>query len=62
MFIHAAGVEENMADMSKKKEYYLLFILVIFTIFLGIYPSLILDGLHSSITNIKYYFLSILAS
>jgi NADH-ubiquinone oxidoreductase chain 4 len=28
--------------------------------FLGIYPSL--DGLHSSITNIKYYFLSILAS
>jgi NADH-ubiquinone oxidoreductase chain 4 len=53
--------EENMADVSKK-EYYLLFILVIFTIFLGIYPSLILDGLHSSITNIKYYFLSILAS
>jgi len=59
MFIRDA--DENMADVSKK-EYYLLFILVIFTIFLGIYPSLILDGLHSSITNIKYYFLSILAS
>ena len=45
---------ENLSDVTKR-ECFLLFILVSFMGFLGIYPSLILDGLHYSITSLIYY-------
>lgn len=38
-----------------KREFILLFILVLFTVIFGIYPSFILDGLHYSVTNLIYY-------
>ena len=37
-----------------KREYYMLFILLLFTIVLGIYPSLILDGLHYKTYSLLY--------
>ena len=37
--------EEFLPDLNKR-EFFMLTILVLFTIFLGIYPSIILDGLH----------------
>jgi NADH-ubiquinone oxidoreductase chain 4 len=46
-------LEENVFD-SNKREFLLLFILITFTILLGIYPSLILDSLHYSINNLIY--------
>lgn len=45
--------EENINDVTKR-EFVLLFILVIFTIILGIYPSLILDGLQYYAGNVIY--------
>nr|QGX43785.1 NADH dehydrogenase subunit 4 [Niveomyces insectorum] len=45
---------ENIADLTKR-EFFLLFILVLFTIIFGIYPSFILDGLHYSVTGLIYY-------
>jgi NADH-ubiquinone oxidoreductase chain 4 len=45
--------EENISDVTKR-EFFLLFILVGFTIILGIYPSIILDGLHYSVTSLIY--------
>ena len=44
---------ENLSDVTLR-EFLLLFILVIFTIILGIYPSFILDGLHYSTTSLIY--------
>jgi len=44
----------NIADITKR-EFFLLFILVLFTVIFGIYPSFILDGLHYSVTNLIYY-------
>jgi NADH-ubiquinone oxidoreductase chain 4 len=38
-----------------KREFIILFILIMFTLILGIYPSFILDGLHYSIANVIYY-------
>lgn len=38
-----------------KREFYILLTLVIFTVFLGIYPSPILDGLHYSVSSLIYY-------
>jgi len=35
----------NIPDLNKR-EFFMLLILVLFTIILGIYPSIILDGLH----------------
>jgi NADH-ubiquinone oxidoreductase chain 4 len=46
--------EENINDVTKR-EFILLFILVIFTIIFGIYPSLILDGLQYYVGNIIYF-------
>ena len=37
-----------------KREFYILFVLVIFTVILGIYPSIILDGLHYSVSSLIY--------
>jgi NADH-ubiquinone oxidoreductase chain 4 len=45
---------ENISDLTKR-EFYLLFILVFFTVAFGIYPSFILDGLHYSVTGLIYY-------
>lgn len=45
--------EENTSDVTKR-EFYLLFSLVLFTIIFGIYPSFILDGLHYSVTSLIY--------
>jgi NADH-ubiquinone oxidoreductase chain 4 len=45
--------EENVSDLTKR-EFFLLFILVSFTVILGIYPSIILDGLHYSVTSLIY--------
>jgi NADH-ubiquinone oxidoreductase chain 4 len=46
--------EENIIDITKR-EFFLLFTLVLFTIIFGIYPSFILDGLHYSVTSLLYY-------
>jgi NADH-ubiquinone oxidoreductase chain 4 len=37
-----------------KREFYILFILVVLTVILGIYPSIILDGLHYSVSSLIY--------
>jgi NADH-ubiquinone oxidoreductase chain 4 len=37
-----------------KREYYMLLILVLFTVILGIYPSLVLDGLHYKTYSLLY--------
>jgi NADH-ubiquinone oxidoreductase chain 4 len=39
-----------------KREYSILVILVIFTVILGIYPSIILDSLHYSVSTLLYNF------
>ena len=38
-----------------KREFFLLFTLVLFTVIFGIYPSFILDGLHYSVASLLYY-------
>jgi NADH-ubiquinone oxidoreductase chain 4 len=45
--------EENISDLTKR-EFILLFTLVLFTVIFGIYPSFILDGLHYSVTSLIY--------
>jgi NADH-ubiquinone oxidoreductase chain 4 len=42
-----------MADINKR-EFLILFTLVIFTIVLGIYPAPVLDGLHYSVSSLIY--------
>lgn len=37
-----------------KREFYILFTLVMFTVFFGIYPTIILDGLHYSVSSLIY--------
>ena len=46
--------KENILDITKR-EFFLLFILIFLTIFFGIYPSWILNGLHYSVTTLIYY-------
>jgi NADH-ubiquinone oxidoreductase chain 4 len=43
----------NISDLNKR-EYYILLPLVVFTVFLGIYTSPILDGLHYSVSTLIY--------
>lgn len=45
--------KENIYDITRR-EFYLLFILVIFTVIFGIYPSLILKGLNYSVSTLIY--------
>lgn len=47
--------KQNLSDVNKR-EFLLLFILVLFTIVFGIYPGLILDGLQYSITSLIYIY------
>lgn len=44
----------NIPDINKR-EFVILFTLVIFTIILGIYPSPVLDGLHYSVSSLIYF-------
>lgn len=45
---------ESFSDLTKR-EFFLLFTLVVLTILFGIYPSLILDGLHYYVGSLVYY-------
>ena len=45
--------EENIFDINKR-EFIILLILTIFTVILGIYPSIILEGLHYFVGNLIY--------
>ncbi len=45
--------EVNIADVNKR-EFLILFVLVVFTVVLGIYPAPILDGLHYSVSSLIY--------
>jgi len=45
--------DENISDVTKR-EFFLLFVLVAFTVILGIYPSIILDGLHFNVSSLIY--------
>jgi NADH-ubiquinone oxidoreductase chain 4 len=45
--------EENFIDLTKR-EFFILFILTFFTVLLGIYPSVILDGLHYNVSSLIY--------
>ena len=44
----------NIPDLNKR-EFSILFVLVIFTVALGIYPAPILQGLHYSVSCLIYY-------
>ena len=44
---------KNISDINKR-EFYILFTLVLFTVALGIYPKPILDGLHYSTSSLIY--------
>ena len=43
----------NIIDLNKR-EFYILLVLVVFTVVLGIYPAPILDGLHYSVSSLVY--------
>jgi len=43
----------NIIDVTKR-EFIMLIILVLFTVFLGVYPSIITDGLNFNISNLIY--------
>jgi NADH-ubiquinone oxidoreductase chain 4 len=45
--------EENISDVNKR-EFFILFTLVVLTVVLGIYPAPILDGLHFSVSSLIY--------
>ena len=45
--------EANISDVNKR-EFFILFTLVIFTVVLGIYPAPVLDGLHYSVSSLIY--------
>src|ERR1700742_5311028 len=45
--------EANISDVNKR-EFFILFILVLFTVVLGVYPAPILDGLHYSVSSLIY--------
>lgn len=44
----------NLPDVNKR-EFFILLVLVLFTVILGIYPSPILQGLHYSVSNVIYH-------
>jgi NADH-ubiquinone oxidoreductase chain 4 len=44
----------NYIDDVNKREFIMLFILVLFTVIFGLYPSPILDGLHYSVSSLIY--------
>jgi NADH-ubiquinone oxidoreductase chain 4 len=46
-------IEVNISDLNKR-EFLILFTLVVMTVVLGIYPAPILDGLHYSVSSLIY--------
>lgn len=44
---------ENLLDLNRR-EFFMLFALVFLTVFLGIYPSVVLDGLHYASSSLIY--------
>ena len=46
-------IRKNALDLTKR-EFFMLFVLVFFTVALGLYPSLILDGLHCASSSLIY--------
>jgi NADH-ubiquinone oxidoreductase chain 4 len=44
----------NLPDLNKR-EFFVLFILVLYTVVLGIYPIPVLDGLHYSVSSLVYF-------
>ena len=44
----------NIPDLNKR-EFFILFTLVVFTVVLGVYPAPVLDGLHYSVSYLIYY-------
>ena len=44
----------NLPDLNKR-EFFILFVLVMYTVLLGIYPIPILDGLHYSVSPLIYF-------
>ena len=46
-------LEDNINDINER-EFFMLLILVLFTVVLGIYPSPVLDGLHYSVSSLIY--------
>ena len=48
--------KENISDLTKR-EFFILFILVLFTVIFGIYPSFILDDLYYSVWIYWIYYL-----
>jgi NADH-ubiquinone oxidoreductase chain 4 len=45
--------QQNLVDIDKR-EFVMLFVLVLFTVVFGIYPAPILDGLHYSVSSLIY--------
>jgi len=45
--------EANISDVNKR-EFFILLVLILFTVILGIYPAPILDGLHYSVSTLIY--------
>ena len=45
--------KESFIDVTKR-EFFILFVLILFTVVLGIYPSVILDGLHYNVSGLIY--------
>lgn len=45
--------EANISDVNRR-EFFILFTLVVFTVVLGIYPAPVLDGLHYSVSSLIY--------
>ena len=54
MEVHLLNTLKKILFDVNKREFTLLFILVLFTVILGIYPSLILDTLHYGVINFLY--------
>jgi len=45
--------EVNISDINKR-EFFIIFTLVVFTVILGIYPAPVLDGLHYTVSLLIY--------
>ncbi|GAA5114529.1 hypothetical protein GCM10023339_20350 [Alloalcanivorax gelatiniphagus] len=45
--------KESISDLNKR-EFFILFVLVFFTVLFGLYPSFILDGLHYGVSSLIY--------
>jgi NADH-ubiquinone oxidoreductase chain 4 len=44
----------NLPDLNKR-EFFILFILIVYTVLLGVYPIPVLDGLHYSVSSLIYF-------